>query len=301
MIISASYKTDIPAFYGRWFLNRLDAGYCRMINPYGRQIHNVDLRPEAVDGFVFWTRNAGPFMDALAVVHQRGWPFVVQHGINGYPRQLDRSVPDAGRCIEHCRRIAAVYGPRSVVWRYDTIIFSSLTPRDWHLGNFAGIAARMEGVSDEVVISFAQIYRKTLSNMNRAAAGEGFSWHDPADEDKRLLAAELAGMARARGMQLTICSQRSYLGENSADARCIDAARLADVAGRPIAARLRGNRKECGCHQCRDIGDYDTCPHGCIYCYAVRSPQLAAQRFRDHDPRGEFLCTPAWPGIQPPA
>lgn len=291
MIISASYKTDIPTFYGRWFLNRLAAGHCRMINPYGRQVYTIDLRPEAVDGFVFWTKNVGPFVDALAEVHGRGYPFVVQHGINGYPREMEHSVVDADRSIEQCRRIAATHGPRVVVWRYDPIVFSTLTPREWHLRNFERLAQRMEGTTDEVVISFAQVYRKTLRNMNAAATEQGFEWHDPADAEKLSLAGDLVKIAQAHRMQLTVCSQRSFIVNGAADARCIDAERLSDVAGRPIRAKLQGNRKECGCCQCRDIGDYDTCPHGCAYCYAVQSPQLAAKRFRAHDPEGEFLFT----------
>ena len=68
MIISASYKTDIPAFYGEWFLNRLRAGYCKMVNPYGRQVYRVSLTPPDADGFIFWTKNLGPFLDALEIL-----------------------------------------------------------------------------------------------------------------------------------------------------------------------------------------------------------------------------------------
>jgi DNA repair photolyase len=93
-------------------------------------------------------------------------------------------------------------------------------------------------------------------------------------------------------MQLTVCSQRGYIVPGAADARCIDAQRLSAVARVPIAAKLQGNRAECGCYQCRDIGAYDTCPHGCAYCYAVSSPATAARRHRDHDPEGEFLFPP---------
>src|SRR5947209_16652032 len=84
MIISASYKTDIPTFYGEWFMNRLQAGYCKMVNPYGRQIYTVDLSPEKVDGFVFWTKNIGPFLKYLPEIRDNEYSFIVQHTINGY-------------------------------------------------------------------------------------------------------------------------------------------------------------------------------------------------------------------------
>jgi len=125
VIISASYKTDIPAFYGRWFLNRLAAGYCLMVNPYGRQTHRIDLSPAAVDGFVFWTRNAWPFGQAFEAVAARGDPFMVQVTVTGYPRALESSVLEPGRAVDQIRVLAERWGPRAVVWRYDPIVLSS--------------------------------------------------------------------------------------------------------------------------------------------------------------------------------
>ena len=92
MIISASYRSDIPAFYGAWFLKRLESGFCRVVNPYGAQVHEIALTPEAVAGFVFWTRNPGPFRAAFREVARRGFPFVVQITATGYPRALESSV-----------------------------------------------------------------------------------------------------------------------------------------------------------------------------------------------------------------
>ena len=118
MIISASYKTDIPAFYGKWFLNRLEAGFCRMANPYNRnQRFVVSLRHDDVDGFVFWTKNIVPFMDILDEVDDLGFPFIVQYTINGYPRALESRVVDAARSIQSFRAIAKKFGARTNVWR----------------------------------------------------------------------------------------------------------------------------------------------------------------------------------------
>lgn len=289
MIISASYKTDIPAFYGDWFMNRLRAGYCKMVNPYNRRVSRVDLTRAAVDGFVFWTKNAGPFLDRLDEVAALGYPFVVQYAINGYPRALETSVVDARRSIEHMKRIRARFGARVPVWRYDTIVFTSLTPPAFHRRNFAWMAKELAGVTDEVVISFAQIYSKTRRNLDSAANAAGFTWEDPPPAVKLELAAELAEIARGQGIRLSLCAQPEFLVPGAVEARCVDARRLADVAGRPITAPQQGNRPDCACHLSRDIGEYDTCPHGCVYCYAVRNRALALRRYRQHDPEGEFL------------
>ena len=93
-------------------------------------------------------------------------------------------------------------------------------------------------------------------------------------------------------MQLKICSQKAFhtLGITS-EARCVDAERLEKVSDKTIVVKVerRGNRKECGCFASRDIGEYDTCPHGCVYCYAVQQRDLALERYKRHDPTGEFL------------
>jgi hypothetical protein len=292
MIISASYKTDIPTFYGEWFINRLRQGYCRMVNPYNRQAIRVPLQPGDVDGFVFWTKNVGPFLRHLPEVRRLGFPFVVQHTINGYPRTLEYSVTDAIRSVENVRRVAGEYGSKVCVWRYDTIVSTSLTPYDFHRRNFERLAQGLAGAVDEVVISFAHFYRKTLRNMQAAGQEFGFTWDDPADDDKRRLAADLVAAARAHGIQLSVCSQRNFLVEGAVDAKCVDAGRFEQLTGRQLWAKLKGNRKECGCFASRDIGEYDTCPHGCVYCYAVQNRGLAQVRYRQHDPNSEFLFNP---------
>ncbi|CAO3449586.1 hypothetical protein [Azospirillum argentinense] len=288
MIISASYKTDIPAFYGRWFLNRLEAGHCRMVNPYGGQTYRIGLSRAEVDGFVFWTKNLGPFLPALEEVSERGFPFVVQYSITGLPTALERSVPDAERAVEHMARLCDRWGPRAAVWRYDPIVTANATPPSWHRETFARLAGRMRGLTDEAVVSFLQPYRKTARNLDAA----GVSWRDPDPEEKRALLADLADIAADHGMTLTLCTQPELAGvPGTAPARCVDAQRLSDVAGRPVAAREKGNRPGCLCAESRDIGEYDTCPHGCLYCYAVANRNMAQRRFAAHDPEGEFLFT----------
>ena len=288
MIISASYKTDIPAFYGTWFLKRLDAGVCRTRNPYGGQIYEVPLDPASVDGFVFWTRNAGPFLPVLREVRRRGYAFAVQYTITGYGQPLELSVPGPDKMVETARRLAEEFGPRAVIWRYDPILISSVTPPSFHLRQFEGLAVALAGATDEVTVSFAQFYRKTARNLAAVARETGLSWDDPAPEQKRELLSSLAKVATLNGMRLTLCTQPS-LTDVAPPARCIDGGRLGDVAGYAIKAQEKGNRPGCSCHRSRDIGAYDTCPHGCVYCYAVSSQKAARAQFRRHDPDGPFL------------
>lgn len=296
MIVSASYRTDIPALYGRWFINRWRAGFARVINPYGGPPTTISLC-QGVDGFVFWTRNVAPFTEALALVRAAGLPFMVSHTVTGYPRALERSVVEPERAVAAIRAVAASHGPRAVVWRYDPIVFSTLTPADFHRANFTRLAKSMAGVVDEVVISFAQIYRKSARNLDTAALSHGFQWRVGDDGEKRTLASDLAAIAAGFGMRVSVCSQPDYTASGTEPAVCVDARRLEAVAAgwgldRAITVRSKGNRPGCACHESRDIGAYDTCLQGCTYCYAVGSAEAARRRYRRHDPDGEFLFVP---------
>ncbi len=289
MIVSASYRTDIPAFYGDWFQARLAQGYALVANPYGGADYRVALGPEAVDGFVFWSRNPAPFRPALDHLAGQRRPFVLQFTITGYPRALESAVPASEAAVVLLRDLAGRFGRRSLVWRYDPILISDLTPEAWHEENFARLAGALADSVDEVVLSFAQIYAKTGRNLAAATKRHGFAWRDPDDDEKRCMIARLAERAAEAGMQATICAQPHLLAGLAAPAHCIDAGRLSDVAGRTIGAKPKGNREACACHESRDIGAYDSCPQGCAYCYAVRDPARAKVRLKAHDPTGEKL------------
>jgi len=291
MIVSASYRTDIPALYADWFRRRLAAGFVRVANPYGGADYRVSLAPGDVDAFVFWTRNAGPFAAALDDVRARGVPFVVQFTATAYPRLIEPGTLDAEAACAQMRALAARFGPRALVWRYDPIAVSAATPPAWHRANFARLAKALGGASDEAVISFVEPYRKTARNLAAALGRAGLEWRDPPADEKRALVDALRAIAAENGMRLTLCTQPQLAGDSGADAaRCIDAARLSDVVGRAIAARTKGNRPGCLCAESRDIGAYDTCAQGCAYCYAVGSRTRAQAALKTHDPAAERLA-----------
>jgi hypothetical protein len=185
--------------------------------------------------------------------------------------------------------LALRFGNRAVVWRYDPIVLSSLTDEAWHRANFAALARSLRGAVDEVVVSFMQPYRKSARNLDIAARQHGFDWRDPPDEEKRALLRELAAIAGAHGMKLTLCAQPHLLVDGVGAAQCIDVARLSDIAGRDITAREKGNRAGCACAEARDIGAYDTCAQGCAYCYAVSSPQGAQKKIAALDANAAML------------
>lgn len=282
MIVSASYRTDIPAFHARWLMARLAAGFAEVRSPYGGAPYRVALGPPDATGFVLWTRNIKPLLADLGAIAARA-PFMVQFTITGYPRPLEPHVIDAGTAVNQIRTLRDRWGPRAVVWRYDPILISSLTPPEAHRTSFAKLAAALRGQVDEVVVSFVDLYRKSGRNLAAAARRYGFTWRDPDTAEKRALLNEFALIAGEHRIGLTICTEPDLAGLGAQPARCIDAERLSDIAGRAIVAREKGNREGCLCAESRDIGAYDTCAQGCVYCYAVENRARAAKRIREID------------------
>jgi hypothetical protein len=289
VIVSASYRTDIPAFYAEWFRRRVEAGRCRVANPYGGPDYEVSLRPEAVDGFVLWTRNLRPLLGDLDDI-RRIAPFVVQFTITGYPRALEASVVAAEAAIGQLREVRRRFGVRAAVWRYDPVVFLDGLDAAAHQASFARLAGALAGTVDEVVLSVMHPYRKTRRNLDRAARRHGLLWHDPSSDEKRAVLATLAAVAREHGMIPTLCSQPELAVPGLGEARCIDADRLSDVGQKPLMPAKAGNRPGCRCAPSRDIGAYDSCPHGCAYCYAVGDRDRAAAHFRRHDPAADRLA-----------
>ncbi len=282
-IISASYKTDIPAFYGDWFGERLKSGFVDIRNPYNNRFSRVSLKSDDVDGFVFWTRNISPFLPRLEELQSDGRRFYIQYTITGYPKALESSVPDPVHAVQRVAQLAELYGPEKIVWRYDPILMSTLTPESFHLDTFTGLSEALAGQVTEVVVSFAQYYRKTVRNLKKLEQ-QGIVCRDPDLPEKKALLERLSRVAAGNGQVMTVCSQSDLVTDRFSGAACIDAKRLGLGPGPD-----KGNRPGCLCMGSKDIGGYDSCLHGCTYCYAVSDTEKARHVFKQHSPLSDHL------------
>lgn len=268
MIISASYRTDIPAFFGDWFAERWAEGFCEVPNPYNKKLYRVSLNPAEIDAMVFWTRAAKPFRKQFEMVREAGVPFFVTYTITGYGNPLEAGVPDWQVGMEALHDLGQTYGPDAVVWRYDPILLSDSMPESWHLENFAKLANAAKGATNEVIVSFAQFYAKA----NRGLKAVNVTAHDPNVETKQAMLCKLASLAANNGMTLSLCAQPELLVPEVKNASCIDVQRLWRVAAGmgkdPFKAKLKPHRPNCACAESRDIGTFATCKFGCAYCYA---------------------------------
>ena len=294
-LISASRRTDIPAFYSRWFLRRLAEGFCDWINPFGGQVLHVSLRPQDTLGIVCWTRNPAPLAASLGALQQAGYGFAFHFTINGYPGELESHNPPVETAVRAFRDLARRLPAGRAWWRYDPILLTQATPSAWHERNFSRLAEALEGQTRRCYFSFASFYRKTRRNLDAS----GLPWREPAIGEKLELARRLRLIARRHGIDMFSCCDDQLLAAGVEKARCVDASVFLPEAA-PSGFKLAPTRAGCGCTQSVDIGAYDTCAFGCAYCYATTSRRAALVRLGEHDPDDTALWRPK-PTAGPPA
>ncbi len=281
MIVSASRRTDIPALYWDWFLNRLDAGYALTRNPMNaKQVKRVDLTPEGAGGFVFWTKHAAPILDRLGPLDGRVYYF--QYTVTPYGQDIEPGLPDTRSRIDALRRLSDRIGPERVHWRYDPVLLTDRYGVGFHEDAFARMAGQIRGYARGCTFSFLDLYKKIERNLAALRA-------EPPDEAVRHQMAK--SFAEAAGMPVfTCCEGAEYARHGVGQGRCVDAALLEALGGRLIPAKRDPNQRPgCGCAQSADIGAYDMCTHGCRYCYATVSEKAVAEKRKRHDPRSAFL------------
>lgn len=293
-VISASRRTDIPAFYWRWFMNRVDAGYCHWVNPFNaKQVFRVSLAANDVAAFVFWTRNAQPMLADVESLQDDGYAFYVQYTINGYPREIEHRSPDTARAVETLQALTAATAPDRVIWRYDPIILSSATPPAYHLERFEDLARQISGSVRDVYISFCDPYGRTERQFKGIAHRLGWTFEFGTRAQHAEIAAQMAKIAAGHGLQLYSCAEAGLNVPGIKRGSCIDPELIAQL--RPdldFHLKAAPTREGCGCVQAVDIGSFDTCVFGCEYCYANNGTEVAKRRIKEHDPDDSLLWRP---------
>lgn len=288
MILSASRRTDIPAFWSDWFLRRLREGFVYVRNPMNPcQISCIPLSPDVVDCIVFWTKNPVPLAERLEELE--GYPYYFQYSITGYGKDVEPRLPDKKTVlIPLFRELSQKLGPKRMVWRYDPIFFSNRYPSEYHLRAFEEIANRLEGCGERVLISFIDLYAKT----KRGVAGLELL-PPPSGEDLLAFASKLAAIARKYGFSIESCAEKLDLAPAGVrHGHCIDRALIEEIIDcRLNAARDKNQRPECGCFESVDIGLYNTCLNGCRYCYATFDSEQVAHQINLYDPASPLLCS----------
>ena len=290
MILHTGMRTDIPAFYAPWFVNRLREGEVCVRNPYDpTQVTRYRLDPSVVDLIAFCTKNPAPMLPHMDLLAPYGQFWYVT--ITPYGREIEPHVPAWQDVARAFRQLSDIVGMHAVGWRYDPILIDEHYSIEFHRQMFAQMAEELVGATEMVVISFLMRYAKTRRNFPES--------REVTHAERVELGAYIVETARAYGMSVYPCGGgRAELEQFGADVGGCMTPRIYEQA---LGRRLNfphyvRQRKECDCYLGADIGAYDSCPHLCRYCYAnTHFIRVAKNRCR-HDPGSSFLIGHAEPG-----
>jgi hypothetical protein len=288
-IISVSRRTDIPAFYGDWFMRRLQEGFAGVVNPFGGSKYIVSLKPQDVICFVFWSKNFSPFIDNLKIIAESGYKFYFNYTVTALPALFENDV-EKRAAIEALKQLSRIYSPAHINWRFDPIILTSAYDRDFYIRAFEELASELAGYVERCYFSFVTLYNKVKRNFQELERSQEPGIKDCSEDYKIELANDLATIAVRYKISMSSCCGDYLVNGNIKKAHCIDGGIIESLFFLDgFRYKEKPTRKECGCTESSDIGTYDTCPHGCVYCYANMNKQKARKSFNNHDKESAFL------------
>lgn len=282
MILNTGSRTDIPAYYSDWFYNRIREGYVLVRNPYyPLQITKYLLNPKVIDVMVFCTKNPEPMLDRLSLlsVFDTFW-FVT---ITPYGKEIEPYVPSKEQVIQSFCRLSRLVGRYRVSWRYDPVFIYGQYSVDYHIEEFRRMAKTLSGYTDQCVVSFIDLYEKTKRNFPGIRSVTG--------REQEELVAAFSEAAKENGLQIHLCCEKDGLVRDNVDADgCMSKAVLENALGCKLnVPKKKAARKECSCLLGADIGAYNTCGHGCLYCYANYDKEIVRKNMGLHNARSPLL------------
>lgn len=284
MIISCSRRTDIPAFYSNWFFKRLEEGFVETRNPFNpKQISKISLKPEAVECFVFWTKNPKPMLNKLKKLSR--YPFYFQFTLNGYGLTIEKNLPDTRELIDTFKALSEEIGEERVVWRYDPVLLSKEYNLEFHKNNFKSLAESLGPYTKRCVFSFIDNYKKILKRV------DGLGIREPNNCEMLNLAKHFKEVAIKNGFDLKTCGEEiDLLSIGIKKNSCIDDELIQSITGKELFLKKDTNQRgECLCVKSRDIGEYNSCLHNCIYCYANGNTKKVRENIIKHNYLSNFL------------
>lgn len=285
MLISASRRTDIPAFYSEWFFQRLKEGYAYVRNPMNpHRVSEVLLSPDVVDGIVFWTKNPTPMLNRLDEL--REYPYYFQFTLTPYGTDVERNVPSKNDVIiPTFQKLSAWIGKERVIWRYDPILVNDQYTVRYHIKHFGILCNKIADYTEKCTISFLDLYK----NIRRSITPLGIC--PPTAEQAEELTEHFADIAREHGISIDTCAEDiDFKKYGVGHASCIDSKRFERIGSfRLNVERDKNQRASCGCVSSIDLGAYNTCGNGCMYCYANFNQTLVEDCRGKHNPFSPLL------------
>ena len=286
MIISASRRTDIPAFFSDWLMNRIKEGFVLVRNPMNsRQISRVRLDRDVVDCFVFWTKNPQKMLARLSELDEMGYKYYFQFTLNPYSHEIEKSLPPKKEVIDTFKTLSQKIGKDRLIWRYDPILYTDIIDNAYHLEHFEYLSRQLKDSTNKCVISFIDFYKKSRRNL------EPVNPLQIDDEQKRSLVDAISKLAAESNLTLEMCAEKLDFSEiGIKNGRCIDDKLVESISGGRITVEKDIHQRDsCGCVTSIDIGSYNSCWHNCLYCYANFNQKTVRKNNSLHNPDSPFL------------
>lgn len=282
MILQTGMRTDIPAFYSEWFLNRIKEGYVMVRNPYNPElVTKYSLSPEVVDLIAFCTKNPIPMIKYLDEISAYGQYWFVT--ITPYGKEIEPNVPDKEKILESFGVLSEKVGIDSVGWRYDPIFLSSKYTVESHIQSFEKMARKLSGHTKTCVISFIDLYEKVKRNFPEV--------REVPKAERLFLGEQFARIGKKYGITIKSCAEGDELAPFGIDCSgCMTVETFEKALHSSLAVpKKKGARQECACLLGNDIGAYNTCGHLCKYCYANYSADIVKDNMKKHDASSPLL------------
>ncbi len=284
MIINTGARTDTAQWYAPWLLRRFEEGFVFVRNPlFPHKVSRYELDPAVVDCVVFCSKNYAPLLPRLQEITSR-FNTHFHYTITAYGRDIEPLVPSIDDSVQTLYDLERIVGAKRICWRYDPVLLTDTYTIERHLETFSHLCDRLAGHVDRCIFSFVERYQKLEQNFPELAF--------PTSEERDALAAGLGRIAGEYGILIQTCGNNGLWPQYGIGCSgCTTLAMLGAANGIEFRRlKHKGQRAGCGCFESRDIGAYDTCPNGCRYCYANRSPQKALENYRtNHDPESPLL------------
>ena len=285
MIISASRRTDIPSFYSDWMFNRLKEGYVCVRNPMNiHQISQISLSPDVVDGIVFWTKNPTPMLERIHELDK--YTYYFQFTLNSYGKDVEKNVPSKNDVIiPTFKKLSSIIGKERIVWRYDPILINEHYTIEYHKKYFKKLCESLSNYTEKCTVSFIDLYRNTERNI------QPLNIHIPLNDEVIDLMDFFSTVAKDNGIYIDTCAEEYDLSSlNVEHACCIDKQRLERIGNYQLKiGKDKNQRGVCGCIESIDIGMYNTCENGCMYCYANFNGEMARKNHENHNPLSPLI------------
>lgn len=283
MILNTGCRTDIPAYYSKWFYNRLKEGYVLTRNPYRpEQVLKYRLDPEVVDVLCFCTKNPQPMLPRISELDAFRQFWLVT--LTPYGKEIEPYVPDKSEALKSIKQLSDIVGTKAVGWRYDPIFITGKYSVNFHLQAFEKMAAGLQGSVNSCVISFIDLYEKTKRNFPTARAVTA--------QEQEQLAKQFAKIGAKYGIPVRTCCENPALAQYGVDVSGCMSKEVLEAATDcrlNVPKKKKSPRLQCNCLLGADIGMYNTCLHGCIYCYANYDRKIVERNVKLHDPNSPFL------------